>query len=145
MTGPSDALAAVAARRQNGQGWSSRLLQRILLSLLTDDAACSAVAAARQEYARRRRVVVEELAAAGVTVRGTDGINIWVPVHDESAAIVRLASQGIGVTPGAPFALRPTSQDHIRVTVGLLADRHAEVAAQIAAAAQTSGWRARGR
>jgi DNA-binding transcriptional MocR family regulator len=145
MTGPSDVLAAVAARRQYGQGWSSRLLQRILLSLLTDDAACSAVAAARQEYARRRRVVVEELAAAGVTVRGTEGINIWVPVHEESAAIVRLASQGIGVMPGAPFTLRPTTQDHIRVTVGLLADRHAEVAAQIAAAAQTSGWRARGR
>jgi DNA-binding transcriptional MocR family regulator len=145
MSGPGDVLAAVAARRQHGQGWSSRLLQRILLSLLTDEAACAAVAAARHEYARRRRVVVEELATAGITVGGTDGINIWVPVHDESAAIVRLASQGIGVTPGAPFTVGPAAQDHIRVTVGLLADRHAEVAAQIAAAAQTSGWRARGR
>ena len=145
MSGPGDVLAAVAARRQNGQGWSSRLLQRILLSLLTDDTARSAVAAARHEYARRRRVVVDELAAAGVAVGGTDGINIWVPVQDESAAIVQLASQGVGVTPGAPFTVRPSAQDHIRVTVGLLADRQAEVAAQLAAAAQTTGWRARGR
>jgi DNA-binding transcriptional MocR family regulator len=145
MSGPSDVLAAVAARRQNGQGWSSRLLQRILLSLLTDDTACTAVAAARHEYARRRRLVVDALAAAGVPVGGTDGINIWVPVHDESAAIVRLASQGVGVTPGAPFTIEPSGQDHIRVTTGLLADGHAEVAAQIATAAQTSGWRSRGR
>ncbi|WP_198961879.1 PLP-dependent aminotransferase family protein [Pseudonocardia sp. MH-G8] len=145
MSGPNDVLAAVAARRQNGQGWSSRLLQRILLSLLTDDAAGAAVAAARHEYARRRRLVVDALAATGVPVGGTDGINIWVPVHDESAAIVRLASQGIGVTPGAPFTIGPPVQDHIRVTTGLLAEGHAEVAAQIAAAAQTSGWRSRGR
>ncbi|TQM10880.1 PLP-dependent aminotransferase family protein [Pseudonocardia kunmingensis] len=145
MSGPDDVLAAVAARRQNGQGWSSRLLQRILLSLLTDHAAGAAVAAARHEYARRRRLVVDALAAAGVAVGGTDGINIWVPVHDESAAIVRLASQGIGVTPGTPFTVAPSAQDHIRVTVGLLADGHAEVAEQIAAAARTSGWRSRGR
>jgi DNA-binding transcriptional MocR family regulator len=145
MSGPVDVLGAVAARRRKGQGWSSRLLQRILLSLLTDDVACSAVAAARREYARRRAAVVDELAGHGVSVPGTDGINIWVPVHDEAAAIVRLASQGIGVTPGAPFALLPSAQDHIRVTVGLLAERQAEVAAQMAAAAHTSSWRERAR
>lgn len=141
MSGPADVLSAVAARRQNGQGWSSRLLQRILLSLLTDDDARITVAAARHEYARRRALVVDELARRGITVGGTDGINIWVPVHDESAAIVRLASQGIGVTPGSPFALLPTAQGHIRVTVGLLADGHTELAAQLVAAAHTIGWR----
>ncbi|WP_219420230.1 aminotransferase class I/II-fold pyridoxal phosphate-dependent enzyme [Pseudonocardia nigra] len=86
MSGPADILGAVTARRQYGQGWSSRLLQRILLNLLTDPNACSAVSAARHEYARRRRMVVDELAALGVTVKGTDGINIWVPVHNEAAA-----------------------------------------------------------
>ena len=43
----------------------------------------------------------------GVEVGGTEGINIWVPVHDETAAVVRLASQGIGVAPGAPFRVGP--------------------------------------
>lgn len=145
MSGPSDVLAAVAARRRNGQGWSSRLLQRILLSLLSDDTACAAVAAARLEYARRRRLVVDALGNAGVPVGGTDGINIWVPVHDESAAIVRLASHGIGVSPGAPFRIGPPAPGHIRVTVGLLADQHDEVAAELVAAARTGGWRTRGR
>ena len=145
MSGPSDVLAAIAARRRNGQGWSSRLLQRILLSLLSDRTARSAVAEARLEYARRRRLVVDALAEAGVAVGGTDGINIWVPVNDESAAIVRLASHGIGVSPGTPFTVGPSTQDHIRVTVGLLADQHDEVASQLAAAARTGGWRTRGR
>ncbi|MFC4949643.1 PLP-dependent aminotransferase family protein [Pseudonocardia sp. GCM10023141] len=142
MSGPHEVLGPLVARRQQGQGWSSRLLQRILHSLLTDATAIATVAAARDEYARRRAAVVDALAGVGVPVGGTDGINIWVPVHDESAAVVRLASQGIGVTPGAPFALLPSPQDHIRVTVGLLADHHGEVAAQLAAAANTGAWRA---
>ena len=42
---------------------------------------------------------------------GTEGINIWVPVHDETAAVVRLASQGIGVAAGrtVPAAARPAT------------------------------------
>ena len=142
MSGPADVLGPLLARRQQGQGWSSRLLQRILHGLLTDPTAVAAVAAARVEYARRRAAVVDALAGHGVAVGGTDGINIWVPVHDESAAVVRLASQGIGVTPGTPFALLPMAQDHIRVTVGLVRERHEELAAQLAAAARTGAWRA---
>ena len=65
------------------------------------------VQSAQQEYTRRRATLVDALAQRGVEVGGTDGINIWVPVHDEAAALVRLASQGIGVTPGSPFAVLP--------------------------------------
>ncbi|MEJ3655302.1 aminotransferase class I/II-fold pyridoxal phosphate-dependent enzyme [Actinomycetes bacterium KLBMP 9759] len=143
MSGPPDVIGPIVARRQQGQGWSSRLLQRILHALLTDPTAVATVDAARAEYARRRAAVVGELAHHGVVVGGTDGINIWVPVLDEAAAIVRLASQGVGVTPGGPFTLVPGGPDHIRVTVGLVADRHVEVGAQLAAAARTGGWRAR--
>ena len=76
-----------------------------------------------------------------VEVDGTEGINIWVPVHDETAAVVRLASAGVGVTPGSPFTLLPGDGDHVRVTVGLAREGHAELAAEIAAAARTPGWR----
>lgn len=71
-----------------------------------------------------------------------------MPVHDEAAALVRLASQGIGVTPGSPFAVLPGMPGHIRVTCGLVAGDHLEVQAladQIAAAANTTGWAGRGR
>lgn len=145
LTAPPGLLRALAARRQLGQGWSSRLLQRILLNLLTDPAADRAVSSAAAEYAHRRAAVVEELARLGVEVGGTEGINIWVPVNDETAAVVRLASQGIGVTPGSPFALLADTSDHIRVTVGLVRDGQEQLAAQLAAAARTSAWGPRAR
>ncbi|WP_026819025.1 PLP-dependent aminotransferase family protein [Arthrobacter castelli] len=140
MSGPSSIMGDISARRQLGQGWSSRLLQRILLALLTGEAPRQQVADARDEYQRRRQAVVSELAAHGIEVGRPDGINIWVPVMDESAAIVRLASQGIGVTPGAPFSVLPDKSGHIRVTVGAASDSHAELAAMIASAARAGGW-----
>jgi DNA-binding transcriptional MocR family regulator len=145
MSGPADLLRAVDARRHLGQGWSSRLLQRILVGLLTHDGAVAQVEVAKAEYARRRRLLVAALAERGVTVGGTEGINIWVPVEDETAAIVRLASQGIGVSGGAPFAVLPGLPGHIRVTAGLVREGHDELAAQIAEAAHTVSWGSRAR
>jgi DNA-binding transcriptional MocR family regulator len=140
ISAPPEVLHEITGRRQLGQGWSSRLLQRILLGLLTDPVSIGEVAEAREEYARRRALLVGALADRGVTVNGRDGMNIWVPVADEPAAVLRLASQGIGVTAGAPFAVLPGQPGFIRVTAGLLADRHAQVADALAAAARAGGW-----
>jgi len=145
MSGPSELLREILHRRQLGQGWSSRLLQRILLSLLTDPAAIAAIDQARDEYTRRRGALVAALTSRDVEVSGGDGLNLWVPVHDESAAIVRLASQGVGVTPGAPFDVLPGGGGHVRVTVGLVADGYDELAEILAAAANTSSWASRAR
>lgn len=145
LSAPSELLHRLAARRQLGQGWSSRLLQRILVGLLTDPATVAAVEHARAEYVRRRAALVEELARRDVPVGGSEGINVWVPVADEAAAIVRLASQGIGVSPGAPFAVLPGQPGHIRVTAGLVPDRHDELADRLAEAAQVAGWGTRAR
>jgi len=145
MSGPSDLLREIIHHRQLGQGWSSRLLQRVLLSLLTDPTTVADVDRARDEYTRRRDALVAALASCGVQVASGDGLNLWVPVHDESAAIVRLASQGVGVTPGSPFDVLPGGGDHVRVTVGLVADGHEELAQILAAAANTTSWGSRAR
>jgi DNA-binding transcriptional MocR family regulator len=145
MSGPEDLLAEVRWLRQLGQGWSSRLLQRVLLHLLTDPASQETVAKAQREYARRREGFVDRLADAGLTISCADGLNAWVPVYDEAAALVRLAAQGIGVAPGAPFAVLAEPQGHVRVTVGLIRDHLDDVAAQVAAAARTTAWGGRGR
>jgi DNA-binding transcriptional MocR family regulator len=145
MSGPSNLLREVIHRRQLGQGWSSRVLQRVLLSLLTDPAAVADVDRARDEYTRRRLSLVAALTARGVQVASGDGLNLWVPVHDESAAIVRLASQGVGVTPGTPFDVRPGGGGHVRVTVGLVAEGYEELAEILAAAANTGSWGPRAR
>ena len=147
LGGPEDLLAPVRRTRALGQGWTSRLLQGVLASLLTDAAATRQVERARGEYARRRELVTRRLAARGIEVPGTDGLNIWVPVRDESAAVLRLASQGIGVTPGGPFHVEaprgPTG--HVRVTTGLLREDHAAVADRIAEAAMVGAWTAQHR
>ncbi|HET8561869.1 MAG TPA: aminotransferase class I/II-fold pyridoxal phosphate-dependent enzyme [Marmoricola sp.] len=145
LSGNSQRVHTIEARRHLGQGWSSRLLQRILVGLLTDPEAVAAVDRARDVYDERRTLLVDALAAHEVEVGGEEGLNIWVPVHDESAAIVRLASQGIGVSAGAPFAVLPEPRGFIRVTAGLVPDRHAEIATVIAEAAHTGGWGSRAR
>jgi DNA-binding transcriptional MocR family regulator len=138
LSAPPDLLARVSALRQLGQGWTSRLLQRVLVTLLTDPASVQAVARARDVYRERRALLVAALAEHGLAVGGSDGINLWVPVGDETAAVATLASRGIGVAPGGPFAARPGRAPHIRVTAGLVDAGHAELAAVLADAARGS-------
>ena len=141
ISGPRELIGRLSARRQLGQGWTSRLLQRTLLHLLTDPDAVGLVAVARHEYARRRASAVRQLEGAGITVAGDDGLNLWIPVADETAAIVRLASQGIGVAPGAPFSVLADQPGHIRVTIGLVDPDTTPVVEQLAQAATvTGGW-----
>ena len=139
VSGPPSALAPIRHARALGQGWTSRLLQRALVALLSDPGSQNQVRRARGEYARRRGLVVDRLAEHGIPVPGTDGLNIWVPVRDESAAVLRLASQGIAVAPGGPFVVGGVLDGpHIRVTTGLIADRQVDVADAIAEAAGAS-------
>ena len=145
LSGPTELIGEVRHLRQLGQGWSSRLLQRVLFNLLTDVRSQAEVAAARDEYARRRSLFVDALAARGVVVGGSDGLNLWVPVHEEAAAAMRLASQGIGVAPGSPFNVLPGEQGHVRVTVGLVDGDVEHLAQVLAGAARTSGWGSRAR
>ena len=124
--GAGDVVTAVANRRLLGPGWSSRILQALLLELLRDRATDETMRAAAATYARRRALVSGVLADHGVPVAGHDGINLWMEVADERSATVALAARGIGVAPGEPFLVRPDT-DHLRVTVGLIpgADDHA--------------------
>ena len=117
--GSGDVISAAANRRLLGPGWSSRILQAVLLELLDDEATLTALSTARLEYSRRRREFSEILNDHEVFCTGTDGINLWVQVADERAALMTLAAQGIGAAPGAPFLVN-SHPDSLRLTVGLL-------------------------
>ena len=135
--GAGEVVTSVANRRRLGPGWSSRILQALLLELLQDPATPEVMATARAIYGRRRAIVSDALDAAGVAVSGSDGINLWMRVANERSAAVALATRGIGVAPGEPFLVRP-DDDHLRVTVGLITgpdDRVATVADHLAEAA----------
>ncbi|MEV4642269.1 aminotransferase class I/II-fold pyridoxal phosphate-dependent enzyme [Actinoplanes sp. NPDC049548] len=136
LGGPAEVITAVTDRRLLGPGWSSRLLQAVLLDLLTSPDAEAQVAAAREVYARRRATMLAELAARDVTATAADGINLWMTVEDQQMAMLALAAHGIAVAPGTPFAVTPLGADHVRVTVGLIRDGHAELADILAAAAR---------
>lgn len=135
LGGPRALVQPLVDRRFLGQGWTSRLLQRVLVHLLTDPASTAAIADARREYARRRSAISTRLADHGIHVAGTDGVNIWVPVEDETAALLLLASRGIGASSGSPFMVRSGQRPHIRITTGLVRDDFDHVADVIAHAA----------
>jgi DNA-binding transcriptional MocR family regulator len=141
--GAGEVIDAVATRRLLGPGWSSRILQAVLVALLEDDAAIGQIADARDAYAHRRSTFATALAARGIDTTGTDGINQWVPVPDERSMLVTLAAQGVGVAPGTPFCVRP-HPPHVRVTIGQVDDDDAieRLAGQITDAAATAdaGW-----
>lgn len=142
--GPDLRLAAVGGarhivepmvnRRFLGQSWTSHLLQGLLLDLLTDPAAVTQVQLASAEYARRREALRHALHERGVSVGSSSGLNLWLPVLDESATVRDLASKQIWVAPGSLFALTGAADPHVRVTTAQLAEVDSELADTLAAA-----------
>jgi DNA-binding transcriptional MocR family regulator len=139
LGGPAAILDGLVARRMLGTGWTSRMLQTILLDLLVEPRSVKAVAEARQVYAERQEAVCTALAEHGVHVPVPDGINLWLPVQDERAALVQLATVGIRAAGGSPFVAGTATTDHLRVTTGLLDTSEASHVAAALAAAATAG------
>ena len=126
--GPAAAVEPMVERRYLGQGWSSRLVQSILLDLLTDPRSRALVADARATYAGRTSAMADALAERGVDVPGRDGINVWVPVAEQGAALLHLAAAGIRAASGDPFWISSAASDHIRITTATLdGDAHPDL------------------
>jgi DNA-binding transcriptional MocR family regulator len=139
LGGPAAILDGLVARRMLGTGWTSRMLQTILLDLLVEPRSVKAVAEARRTYAERQAAVCAALAEHGVHVPVPDGINLWLPVRDERAALVQLTTAGIRAAGGSPFVAGAATTDHLRVTTGLLDTSEASHVAAALAAAATAG------
>ena len=135
LGGPIELIERLVARRILGPGWTSRMLQTILHDLLTDSTSISQVNDARRIYRSRQRRLSEALTAYGVSLPSSDGINTWLEVADERAAIVQLAAAGIRVAAGTPFEAS-TSGNFVRVTAGLVRSDFDSIAKHLAAAAR---------
>jgi DNA-binding transcriptional MocR family regulator len=140
LGGPEPLVDRIVARRLLGPGWTSRMLQTILYELLTASASVDTVHDARRIYQARQRLLSEALVERGVEHAPSDGINTWVPVADEKAAILTLAASGIRVAAGSSFASGVPATDartpqFLRVTAGRVTDDFGGVAALLAAAA----------
>jgi DNA-binding transcriptional MocR family regulator len=118
VAGDEETIARLEGRQRLGAGWVSSILQRIVAGLWTSPEVDALIARARESYRLRRTALSDALVARGLPATGRTGINVWVPVPDETAAVARLRSDGYAVAPGALF--RQATGPAIRITVSHL-------------------------
>jgi DNA-binding transcriptional MocR family regulator len=111
VTGDATTLARVEGRQALGPGWVSGLIQQLAVQLWGR----AQVSEAAAIYRERR----ETFAALVGVPAPRSGLNVWVPVPEENAAVRALLADGYAVAAGAPYRLRP-GEPAIRVTTAAL-------------------------
>jgi DNA-binding transcriptional MocR family regulator len=141
LTGDAGTVARVQGRQLLGTGWVSHLLQGVTVALWSAPGGAALLELGRDTYRRRREALIGALAAHGLLAHGRSGLNVWVPVVEEGAAVQRLLGAGWAVLPGERFRLR--SGPGVRVTVSTLDEAEAERLAGDVAASLAPGRRTR--
>ena len=118
LAGDRRTVERVHGRLRLGPGWVSHLLQDLAVSLWRDNAATRLVHKAEAGYTRNRTLLRAALTDRGVTSHGRSGLNVWIPVPDETVAITRLLSAGWAAAPGTRF--RIGTPPGMRITVANL-------------------------
>jgi DNA-binding transcriptional MocR family regulator len=141
LAGDAETVARVQGAQQRGPGWVSFILQSLVLALWSDPAVTRATGAAARTYTRRRRALLEQLRRRGVGAHGACGLNVWIPVAEEAAAVASLLQRGWAVAPGAPYRLTGAG-GAIRITTATLGAREAQALASDVAEvlAPTAAW-----
>jgi len=121
LAGDPLTLARVQGRQQCGPGWVSHILQCLVLSLSTDPGVQTLISRASATYAERREQFLRSLDRRGVRANGASGLNVWVPVDDETGVVAALLQRGWVVAAGAPYRLAGSSPA-IRVTIATLGE-----------------------
>ncbi|MGA2146305.1 MAG: PLP-dependent aminotransferase family protein [Bryobacteraceae bacterium] len=130
-------------------GWTSRLLQRVLAAILQDDELGEALNLARQAYNQRRERAAEAvnrilIPLDGGTWCGPDGLNLWVnlpPGVDAKDAVERSAAAGVRVADGEPFFVRPGHHNVVRLNAGSVpTEAAAEAGRLLAESVANCGW-----
>lgn len=134
-------LARVQGRQQAGPGWVSYILQRLVLGLWRDPHVLALIERASVTYSARREALLRALADREIVASAASGLNVWVPVPDETGVVGALAARGWVVAPGAPYRIAPSSPA-IRVTIATLereeAGRFADALADAVVPARTA-------
>ena len=118
LAGDARTIGAVERRQTIGMRWVSHILQALVASLLTDRKVQRELAVAEKSYAMRRQALIRALASHGIASHGKSGLNVWIPVADESAVMQSLFQAGWAVHAGEAY--RIASPPAIRVTISTL-------------------------
>jgi DNA-binding transcriptional MocR family regulator len=122
--------------------WVSSVLQKAVLATVTSSDYEAVVKRAASAYRERRNFVLKALRDVGIAAHGADGINVWIPVHDEQAVIRRLMEAGWIVRPGAIFRLQ--TPEAIRITTSVFTENEARELAELLSSLQRQGAVQRG-
>lgn len=121
--------ARVEGRQTLSVRWVSHILQHLVAAMWRDRTPTRA----GKVYAERRTALLRELAARGIPAHGASGLNVWIPVPEESATVQALLHAGWAVKAGERY--RIASPPAIRVTTAALppaqAARFAEALARV--------------
>ena len=134
LAGDEATVARVAGRMRLGAGWVSTVLQRLVAGALARTRPPPSWCAGRRSRLRAAaRRPAAALAERGRAAHGRTGINVWVPVPDETSAVTALRDAGWAVAPGALY--RIAAAPGVRITVSpLTVDELPALADAVAAA-----------
>ena len=132
MAGDARTIARVEGRQHHGMRWVSHILQRLVATLWKDAIVKRQLRLAERTYAERRTALIAALQAHGIEAHGRTGLNVWIPLPEESAVVQALLNRGWAVNAGERY--RIVAPPAIRVTVaGLTPADAARFAADLAA------------
>ncbi|VBA50430.1 HTH-type transcriptional repressor YtrA [Mycobacterium pseudokansasii] len=115
VAGDRRTVERVQGRLRLGPGWVSHLLQDLTVTLWSDDSATRLVRKAERRYGDTRMRLCAALADRGVVAHGRSGLNVWIPVPDETVVITRLLNTGWAAAPGSRF--RIATPPGMRITI----------------------------
>ena len=122
-----ESVKRINTRLAPGMSWVSRVLQAFVYTCLTDTSLQSNLTLAKRHCESRRDTLITALNAQDIFPAYTnDGLNVWVPVaQDSQAAAFALSQKGWLVRPGSSFDIN-ISSSAIRVSVQKIEPNTAE-------------------
>jgi DNA-binding transcriptional MocR family regulator len=116
--------AQLRTRLSPGKTWVSRILQRVAVGMLDHPDTPAALERAGAHYAERGDALRALLRERGITVRGDDGLNVWVECGVDGRAVSEaMMRRGWLVRTGGGFLLEADeASPQIRLTAHTLGD-----------------------
>ncbi|HSY52138.1 MAG TPA: aminotransferase class I/II-fold pyridoxal phosphate-dependent enzyme [Thermoanaerobaculia bacterium] len=118
LTGDARTIARVDGRQALGTRWVSHILQKLVVALWDDKGVQKLLVRAGRTYSQRRDALLKALYAQGIEAQGISGLNVWIPLPEESAAVQALFQRGWAVAAGERYRIR--TPPAIRVTIASL-------------------------
>ncbi|HEY2161945.1 MAG TPA: aminotransferase class I/II-fold pyridoxal phosphate-dependent enzyme [Solirubrobacteraceae bacterium] len=137
MAGDETTVARVEGRQALGPRWVSHVLQAIVFQLMADPTFGATADRARDVYRSRREALIDALADRQIAAHGRSGLNVWVPVREETPAVGALLEAGWLVMAGERF--RTNSGPGVRITTSTLRPDEAVELAEVLSATEHAG------